>query len=126
MKVEPTLFIGLGGTGLYAVSELKKTISRKYLNGSSNFPLISYLCIDTEFLGVDTIKKKNNFGHDLDFELNYNSEDITETERIETTVIPSEIQNILNDPQEYNLDDFIHPDSKKHIEAGGDGASGIG
>jgi hypothetical protein len=126
-KIIPTLFIGLGGTGFYAISEIKKTIANKYFGGNPDFPLTSYLAIDTEFLTADKVDKlKSKNDSDINFITTFDASNIKDIERIETVVIPDNIKSILEKPAETGLEDFVPERANECIEVKGDGASGVG
>lgn len=127
-KIIPTLYLGLGGTGFYAISEIKKNIANKYFEGDPDFPLTSYLAIDTEFLTADKVDKTKADidGDAVEFITTFDASNIKDVERIETTVVPDEIKNILENPGLTGLDDFVPEGADKCIEVKGDGASGVG
>jgi hypothetical protein len=127
-KIIPTLYLGLGGTGFYAISEIKKNIANKYFKGNANFPLTSFLAIDTEFLSADKVEKlkNNNNSEDVEFIATFDASNIKDIERIETTVVPDDVKNILKNPALTGLEDFVPERADECIEVKGDGASGVG
>jgi hypothetical protein len=127
-KIIPTLYLGLGGTGFYAISEIKKNIANKYFEGDPDFPLTSYLAIDTEFLTADKIDKMKGDVNkeDVEFITTFDASNIKDIERIETTVVPDEIKGILINPGLTGLEDFVPEGAADCIEVKGDGASGVG
>lgn len=127
-RIIPTLYLGLGGTGFYAISEIKKNIANKYFEGDPDFPLTSYLAIDTEFLTADKIDKMRDDvnGDDVEFITTFDASNIKDVERIETTVVPDQIKSILKNPGETGLEDFVPEGAADCIEVKGDGASGVG
>ncbi|GEM_PF-6353984 len=124
-SIIPTINVGLGGTGFYAISEVKRTIAKKYFDGDPNFPLTAYWAIDTEFLTADKMDKSHN-KEELNFVRTFDASNIREVERMETRVTPEAIKSTLANPNATNYGDFIPPNAAEHIEVGGDGASGIG
>lgn len=125
-KIIPTLFVGLGGTGFYAISDIKKNIANKYFGGNPNFPLISFYAIDTEFLTADRIDKQLKNNPELEFVTTFDNNTIKDIERIETRVIPDNVKGILKNPGETGLEDFVPPKADECIDVKGDGASGVG
>lgn len=127
-KIIPTLYLGLGGTGFYAISEIKKNIANKYFKGNPDFPLTSFLAIDTEFLSADKVEKlkADNNSEEVEFITTFDASNIKDIERIETTVVPDDIKNILKNPALTGLEDFVPERADEYIEVKGDGASGVG
>jgi hypothetical protein len=127
-KIIPTLFLGLGGTGFYAISEIKKTIASKYFQDDPDFPLNAYLAIDTEFITADKIEKIQDTkdADEIEFITTFDSTNIKDIERIETPIVPDGIKAILKDPGSVGLEDFVPEGASEFIEVKGDGASGVG
>ncbi len=124
-SIIPTIHVGLGGTGFYALSEIKRTIARKYFKGDPDFPLTSFLAIDTEFLTADKMSKSQN-KEELNFVRTFDASNIRDVERLETRVTPEAIKSTLTNPNATGYGDFIPANANEYIEVGGDGASGIG
>lgn len=133
-QVQPTLMIGLGGTGEMAISEIKKLMYQDHLDPRFPFPLTRFLAIDTEFItqsDASTIRSKF-------VENQLNSEDnsyaatyeigLEKNEQFPIEVHKSAMKDYLKHPEKLGAADFVAASKMGRVVkwVQGDGAGGCG
>lgn len=133
-EIQPTLIIGLGGTGTLAVSEIKRLAKELYLDPRHDFPLLRFLAIDTEFVTAPTPSKlQKKYGADPDSKIDASYEETFEisletTERLEIKANPENLRRWLQRPEELQAEDFVSPEYMGEVAEAvkGTGAGGFG
>jgi hypothetical protein len=132
-QVQPTLIIGLGGTGAMALSEIKKKMYQEHLNPENPFPLVRFLAIDTEFItqsGSSLIKSKfaeQQHSDDNSYAKEYEI-GLSQQEQFSIEVHKSAMKDFLKHPEKVGASDFVDASKMKRVIqwVQGDGAGGCG
>ncbi len=138
-SVQPTLVIGLGGTGTLAVSVVKELANQYYIDPAYSFPLLRFLAIDTEFIttsGTGAVVKKplrqseSTIDSDSDhsYEQNYNITLNRYEEQQLLEINPTAMNGWLERPNSLTADDFVDAAHMKDVRRAvrGMGAGGFG
>lgn len=133
-QVQPTLFIGLGGTGVMAISDIKKLMNQAHLDPRYEFPLVRFLAIDTEFITQPAASNiRSHFveqqlrGGDNSYETSYEV-GLEKHELFPIEVHISAMKDYLKHPHKIGAADFVNADKMERVvkAVAGNGAGGYG